>query len=51
MNELELLEQINKNTSVSAIFTGLLLLIVICIAVTKFLNNFDIVYKGDEKKK
>lgn len=50
MNELELLESINKSVMANAIFTGFILLIFILILLIRFMDNFDIIYKGDKKK-
>lgn len=50
MNELELLESINKSVMANAIFTAFILLIFILILLIRFMDSFDIIYKGDKKK-
>lgn len=50
MNELELLENINKCVTANAVFTGFILLFFILILLIRFMDNFDIIYKGDKKK-
>lgn len=50
MNELELLENINKCVTANAVFTGFILLFFILILLIRFMDNYDIIYKGDKKK-
>ena len=49
MNELELLESINKTVTINAVFTAFILLVFSLMLLFRFMANFDITYKGDRK--